>query len=90
VKWEPVSGKASKRTFFILYANEIRPTKPLCRVRFFKFFLFFLVRFFTGFLTAVQVVVLLTIYDMCKAVVRGMLMGDVKLLEKSGAWVAAK
>ena len=38
---------------------------------------------FTGFLTAVQVA-LLTIYDMCKAVDRGMVMGDVKLLEKSG------
>jgi len=34
-------------------------------------------------LTAVQVA-LLTIYDMCKAVDRGMVMGDVKLLEKSG------
>ena len=34
-------------------------------------------------LTAVQVT-LLTIYDMCKAVDRGMVMGDVKLLEKSG------
>jgi cyclic pyranopterin phosphate synthase len=34
-------------------------------------------------LTAVQVA-LLTIYDMCKAVDRGMMMGDVKLLEKSG------
>ena len=44
-------------------------------------------------LTAVQVA-LLTIYDMCKAVDRGMVMGDVKLLEKtggkSGAWVAGK
>ena len=44
-------------------------------------------------LTAVQVA-LLTIYDMCKAVDRGMVMGDIKLLEKSGgksgAWVAAK
>jgi len=44
-------------------------------------------------LTAVQVA-LLTIYDMCKAVDRGMVMGDVKLLEKcggkSGTWVAAK
>jgi len=42
-------------------------------------------------LTAVQVV-LLTIYDMCKVVERGMVMGDVKLLKKSGgksgAWVA--
>ena len=34
-------------------------------------------------LTAVQVA-LLTIYDMCKAVDRGMVMGDIKLLEKSG------
>ena len=34
-------------------------------------------------LTAVQVA-LLTIYDMCKAVDRGMVMGDVKLLKKSG------
>jgi cyclic pyranopterin phosphate synthase len=34
-------------------------------------------------LTAVQVA-LLTIYDMCKAVDRGMVMGNVKLLEKSG------
>jgi len=34
-------------------------------------------------LTAVQVA-LLTIYDMCKAVDRGMVMGDLKLLEKSG------
>jgi cyclic pyranopterin phosphate synthase len=44
-------------------------------------------------LTAVQVA-LLTIYDMCKAVDRGMVMGDVKLLEKSGGksgiWVAEK
>ena len=44
-------------------------------------------------LTAVQVA-LLTIYDMCKAVDRGMVMGDVKLLEKgggkSGTWVAEK
>ena len=42
-------------------------------------------------LTAVQVT-LLTIYDMCKAVDRGMVMTDVKLLEKSGGksgeWVA--
>ena len=36
-------------------------------------------------LTAVQVA-LLTIYDMCKAEDRGMVMGDVKLLEKSGEW----
>lgn len=44
-------------------------------------------------LTAVQVA-LLTIYDMCKAVDRGMVMGDVKLLEKSGGksgeWKAVK
>ncbi|CAJ0771681.1 Cyclic pyranopterin monophosphate synthase [Ralstonia chuxiongensis] len=43
-------------------------------------------------LTAVQVG-LLTIYDMCKAVDRGMVIGDVRLLEKhggkSGEWVAA-
>ena len=43
-------------------------------------------------LTAVQVA-LLTIYDMCKAVDRGMIMGDVRLLEKhggkSGSFVAA-
>jgi cyclic pyranopterin monophosphate synthase len=42
-------------------------------------------------LTAVQVA-LLTIYDMCKAVDRGMVMGGVMLLEKhggkSGSWVA--
>jgi len=42
-------------------------------------------------LTAVQVA-LLTIYDMCKAVDRGMVMRDIKLLEKhggkSGDWVA--
>jgi cyclic pyranopterin phosphate synthase len=42
-------------------------------------------------LTAVQVA-LLTIYDMCKAVDRGMVISDVKLLEKSGGksgtWVA--
>jgi cyclic pyranopterin phosphate synthase len=41
-------------------------------------------------LTAVQVA-LLTVYDMCKAVDRGMVIGDVKLLEKhggkSGSWV---
>jgi len=40
-------------------------------------------------LTAVQVA-LLTIYDMCKAVDRGMTMGDIRLLEKrggkSGTW----
>ena len=44
-------------------------------------------------LTAVQVA-LLTIYDMCKAVGRGIVMGDVKLLEMSGGksctWVATK
>ena len=44
-------------------------------------------------LTAVQIA-LLTIYDMCKAVDRGMVMGDIKLLEKSGGksgtWVAGK
>jgi cyclic pyranopterin phosphate synthase len=34
-------------------------------------------------LTAVQVA-LLTIYDMCKAADRGMVMTDVKLLEKQG------
>lgn len=34
-------------------------------------------------LSTVQVA-LLTIYDMCKAVDRGMVMSDVKLLEKSG------
>jgi cyclic pyranopterin phosphate synthase len=34
-------------------------------------------------LTAVQVT-LLTVYDMCKAVDRGMVMGDVKLLNKQG------
>ena len=43
-------------------------------------------------LTAVQVG-LLTIYDMCKAVDRGMVIGDVRLLEKrggkSGDWVAS-
>jgi len=42
-------------------------------------------------LTAVQVA-LLTVYDMCKAVDRGMVMGNVKLLQKrggkSGDWVA--
>ena len=42
-------------------------------------------------LTAVQVA-LLTIYDMCKAADRGMVICDVKLLEKhggkSGSWVA--
>ena len=43
-------------------------------------------------LTAVQVG-LLTIYDMCKAADRGMVMGEIRLLEKrggaSGDWVAA-
>jgi cyclic pyranopterin phosphate synthase len=43
-------------------------------------------------LMAVQVG-LLTIYDMCKAIDRGMTIGDVRLLEKrggaSGTWVAA-
>jgi cyclic pyranopterin phosphate synthase len=43
-------------------------------------------------LTAVQVG-LLTVYDMCKAVDRGMVIGDVRLLEKhggkSGSWTAA-
>jgi len=34
-------------------------------------------------LTAVQIA-LLTIYDMAKAIDRGMVMGDIKLLEKSG------
>jgi cyclic pyranopterin phosphate synthase len=44
-------------------------------------------------LTAVQVA-LLTIYDMCKAVDRGMVMDDIRLLEKSGGksgdWKAPK
>ena len=44
-------------------------------------------------LTAVQVG-LLTIYDMCKAADRGMVIGEVRLLEKrggkSGQWVSAK
>ena len=44
-------------------------------------------------LTAVQVG-LLTVYDMCKAVDRGMVIGDVRVLEKrggkSGDWVAAE
>jgi len=43
-------------------------------------------------LTAVQVA-LLTVYDMCKAVDRGMVMGDIRLLHKSGGqsgdWAAA-
>ena len=42
-------------------------------------------------LTATSIA-LLTIYDMCKAVDRGMVMGEIKLLEKqggkSGHWVA--
>ena len=42
-------------------------------------------------LTAVQVG-LLTVYDMCKAADRGMVIGDIRLLEKSGGqsghWVA--
>ena len=42
-------------------------------------------------LTAVQVG-LLTVYDMCKAVDRGMVMGDIRLLRKSGGqsgeWLA--
>ena len=44
-------------------------------------------------LTAVQVG-LLTVYDMCKAVDRGMVIDDVRVLEKkggkSGDWVAAR
>jgi cyclic pyranopterin phosphate synthase len=44
-------------------------------------------------LTAVQVA-LLTIYDMCKAIDRGMLIADVKVLQKhggkSGSWVAGE
>ena len=43
-------------------------------------------------LTAVQVG-LLTVYDMCKAADRGMVMGEIRVLEKrggkSGAWVSA-
>ena len=43
-------------------------------------------------LTAVQIG-LLTVYDMCKAVDRGMVMGDIRLLHKSGGksgdWAAA-
>ena len=42
-------------------------------------------------LTAVQVG-LLTVYDMCKAADRGMVMGDIKVLHKSGGksgeWLA--
>jgi cyclic pyranopterin phosphate synthase len=41
---------------------------------------------------AVQSTALLTIYDMCKAIDRGMTITDVKVLEKhggkSGSWVA--
>jgi cyclic pyranopterin phosphate synthase len=44
-------------------------------------------------LTAVQVA-LLTIYDMCKAIDRGMTISDVKVLEKhggkSGSWVVGE
>jgi cyclic pyranopterin phosphate synthase len=44
-------------------------------------------------LTAVQVG-LLTIYDMCKAADRGMVMTDIRVLEKrggkSGEWVAMR
>jgi len=44
-------------------------------------------------LTAVQIG-LLTVYDMCKAADRGMVMGDIRLLEKSGGksghWAAAE
>lgn len=44
-------------------------------------------------LTAVQIG-LLTIYDMCKAIDRGMVIGDIRLLEKqggkSGHWVAGR
>jgi cyclic pyranopterin phosphate synthase len=44
-------------------------------------------------LTAVQIG-LLTIYDMCKAIDRGMVIGEVRLLEKrggaSGTWTAAE
>ena len=45
--------------------------------------------------TSIEVasVALLTIYDMCKAIDRGMVIGELKLLEKdggrSGRWVAA-
>jgi hypothetical protein len=57
------------------------------------FFSFSLFIVFTEFSTAVQVA-LLTIYDMCIALDRGMVMGDVKLLEKSGGksgtWVATR
>ena len=41
-----------------------------------------------------DIVALLTIYYMCKSVDRGMVIGDVKLVEKtggkSGTWVAEK
>ena len=44
-------------------------------------------------LTAVQIT-LLTIYDMCKAVDRGMVIGDIRLLKKSGGksgdWILEK
>jgi cyclic pyranopterin phosphate synthase len=43
-------------------------------------------------LTAVQIA-LLTVYDMCKAVDRGMVISNVRLLEKRGGksdWNAAK
>jgi cyclic pyranopterin monophosphate synthase len=40
-------------------------------------------------LTAIQVA-LLTIYDMCKAVDSCMVIGDAKLLEKTGTWTAEK
>jgi cyclic pyranopterin phosphate synthase len=44
-------------------------------------------------LTAVQVG-LLTVYDMCKAADRGMVMGEIRVLEKrggkSGAWISSK
>ena len=44
-------------------------------------------------LTAAQIA-LLTIYDMCKAIDRGMTITDVKVLEKhggkSGSWVAGQ
>ncbi len=44
-------------------------------------------------LTATQIA-LLTIYDMCKAVDRGMIMGNVRLLEKqggkSGHWLSER
>ncbi|MBT8603522.1 hypothetical protein G6662_02880 [Polynucleobacter paneuropaeus] len=47
---------------------------------------------FTGRLNAVQVA-LFSIYAICKAIDRGMVMGDIKLLErhgnKSGEWKAS-